>query len=77
MSIRKLFLDFVTVFVATLVASASVTLLWKLIVHGAGTIDWETSFRLAIILGLVLSWLEMQRSGKDGQPEQRQQERRG
>jgi hypothetical protein len=62
MNIKRLLVDFVTVFAVTLIASVIVTLLWNLIVHGASTIDWETSFRFAILFGIVLSWIETRRS---------------
>lgn len=35
---------------------AIVTFLWNLIGHGVSTVDWETSFRLAIMFGVVLTW---------------------
>jgi hypothetical protein len=54
--IKKLVVEFVTVFAVTLVASAIVTLLWNLIGHGTSTIDWESSFRFAIIFGIILTW---------------------
>jgi hypothetical protein len=56
MNMKKLLIDFVITFALTLVVTAIVTFLYSLIVHGAGTVDWETSFRFAIILGIVLSW---------------------
>lgn len=62
MNIKRLLIDFVTVFAVALVVSAIVTLLWNLIVHGASTIDWETSFRFSIILGIILTWMETRRS---------------
>jgi len=62
MNIKKLLVDFVTVFAVSLIVSVVVTLLWNLIVHGAGTIDWETSFRFAILLGIILPWIERRRS---------------
>ena len=34
--------------------SVIVTYLYSLVVHGTGVIDWETSFRLAIIFAIVL-----------------------
>ncbi len=40
-----------------LVVSVAVTWLWSLARHGAGVVDWEASFRLAIILGIALPWL--------------------
>ncbi len=62
MNIKKLLVDFVTVFAVSLIVSVIVTLLWNLIVHGTSTIDWETSFRFAILFGILLSWMETRRS---------------
>ena len=61
MSIRSLLGEFVTTFDVTLVASVVVTLLWNLIVHGAGTIDRETSFRTAILFGIIVPWIATRR----------------
>lgn len=62
MNIKRLLIDFVTVFGVTLIVSVIVTLLWNLIVHRTSTIDWETSFRFAIVFGIILTWIEMRRS---------------
>jgi hypothetical protein len=62
MHIKKYLVDFVTVFAVTLIVCVIVTLLWNLIVHGASTIDWETSFRFAILFGIILPWVETRRS---------------
>jgi hypothetical protein len=56
MNIKKLVIEFGTVFVVTLVISAIVTFLWNIIGHGESTIDWETSFRFALIFGIILTW---------------------
>jgi H+/Cl- antiporter ClcA len=56
MNSKKLVVEFVTVFAVTLVTTALVTFLWNIVGHGAGTIDWETSFRFAIIFGIILTW---------------------
>ena len=58
MNIKKLVAEFVTVFAVALVTTAIVTFLWNLIGHGEGTIDWETSFRFAIVFGILLTWLK-------------------
>jgi len=58
MNIKKLVVEFVTVFAVALVITAVVTFLWNSIGHGASTIDWETSFRFAIIFGLILTWIK-------------------
>lgn len=57
MNIKKIFINFVVVFALTLVVSAIVSFLYSLIIHGTGTIDWETSFRFAIIFGIILTWI--------------------
>jgi hypothetical protein len=58
MNIKILVVEFVTVFVVALVITAIVTFLWNIIGHGASTIDWETSFRFAIIFGIILTWVK-------------------
>jgi hypothetical protein len=47
MNIKKLVVEFVTVFAVALVTTAIVIFLWNIIGHGESTIDWETSFRFA------------------------------
>ncbi|MCD6391272.1 MAG: hypothetical protein J7L92_04700 [Dehalococcoidia bacterium] len=54
MKIKRFLIDFAVVFAVTLVVAAIVTYLWNLIAHGQNAIDWETSFRFAIILGIAL-----------------------
>ena len=58
MNIKKLVVEFGTVFAVALVTTAIVTFLWNIIGHGASTIDWETSFRFAIIFAIVLTWVK-------------------
>jgi len=48
------FVEFLLTFVVTLIVAVVVTLLWNLVAHGDTSIDWATSFRLAIILGIAL-----------------------
>ena len=55
---KKLVVEFVTVFAVTLVIGAIVTFLWNFIGHGESTIDWETSFRFAILFGIILTWVK-------------------
>jgi hypothetical protein len=54
MDLKKMIIGFITVFAITLLASIGVTFLWSLIFHGVAIIDWETSFRFAIIIGIIL-----------------------
>jgi len=58
MKIKKLVVEFVVVFTVALVTVALVTFLWNLIGHGESTVDWETSFRFAIIFGIILTWVK-------------------
>ncbi len=58
MDIKKLVVEFVTVFAIALATTAIVTFLWNIIGHGESTIDWETSFRFAIIFGIILTWVK-------------------
>ena len=58
MNIKKLVVEFVTVFAVALVTTAIVTFLWNIIGHGESTIDWGTSFRFAIIFGIILTWVK-------------------
>lgn len=62
MNIKRLLSDFVTVFAVSFPVTGIVTLLGNLIVHGASTIDWETSFRFAIVFGIIFSWIGTRRS---------------
>ena len=57
MNIKKLVVEFGTLFAVTLVTVAIVTFLWNIIGHGASAVDWETSFRFAIIFGIILTWV--------------------
>ena len=58
MNIKKLVVEFVTVFAVALVTTAIVTFLWNIIGHGESAIDWETSFRFAIIFGIIMTWIK-------------------
>jgi hypothetical protein len=62
MNIKRLFVDFGTVFAVTLIVSVIVTLFSNLIVHGASTIDWDTSIRSAVLFGIIFPWIETRRS---------------
>jgi hypothetical protein len=62
MNIKKLVIEFVTVFVVALVTTAVVTFVWNVIGHGESAIDWETAFRSAFVLGIVLTWAKSRES---------------
>jgi hypothetical protein len=65
MNTRALVVAFASVFAIALVSVALVTFLWNLIGHGVSTVDWETSFRLAIILGIILTWTKSREIQED------------
>jgi hypothetical protein len=56
MNIKKLVVEFGTVFAITLMTAAIVTFLWDIIGHGESTVDWKTSFSFAIMFGIILTW---------------------
>jgi H+/Cl- antiporter ClcA len=56
MNFKKLIAEFITLFAVALVISVIVTFLWNVIGHGESTIDWETSFRFAIMFGIIFTW---------------------
>jgi hypothetical protein len=58
MNIKKLAVEFITVFAVALATTAIVTFLWNIIGHGESTVDWETSFRFAIIFGIIMTWVK-------------------
>lgn len=62
MNIKRYLVGSVTVFAVTLIVCVIVTFLLNLIFHGTGTIDWETSFRFAIIFGIIFPWIETRRN---------------
>jgi hypothetical protein len=64
MSVKKLVVEFVTVFAVVLVITATVTFLWNFIGHGASAVDWETSFRFAIVFSIILTWVKS-REGRE------------
>ncbi len=59
MNLKKILLGFITFFSITLIVSIGVTYLWSLIFHDVATVDWETSFRFAIIFGIVLPIIDV------------------
>ncbi|MFQ6611577.1 MAG: hypothetical protein ACE5D2_00570 [Fidelibacterota bacterium] len=50
--------NFVIMFALVFAVSAVVSFLYSWLFHGTGIIDWGSSVRLGIILGIVLSWVE-------------------
>ena len=60
MSIKKLAIEFITVFTITLFVPVLVTLLWNLIQHGESTINWGISFMFAFLFSILLMWKKWQ-----------------
>jgi hypothetical protein len=58
MRIKSILFNFILYFVLTFVVSAIVNFLWNLIFHGMASVTWETSFRFAIIFGILFTWLQ-------------------
>jgi hypothetical protein len=54
MNFKKTIIGFIRVFAISLLVTIGVTFLWNLVLHGAAKVDWETSFRFAILLGIIL-----------------------
>jgi len=66
MKVGKIIIEFVVAFILAFVVSAIVSLLWNLIAHGSTVVDWGSSVRLGIILGIIAPWIIAQ-GGKKGQ----------
>ena len=62
MKIKRFFSVFATAFAVSLTVTAIVTLLGNIVIHGASTIDWETSFRFAAVFGIIISLIATRRS---------------
>ncbi len=65
MDVKQAVVYFLRIFVLIFVVSAIVTFLYSLVVHKMGVVDWETAFRFAIILGIVLTWINVQEKKKN------------
>ena len=54
MDFKKIVIRFIPVFAIALLVCIGVTFLWSLVFHGVAIVDWETSFRFAILFGIIL-----------------------
>jgi hypothetical protein len=61
MSMRRLVVEVVSVSSVALVISILVSVLWNVIAHKTTAIDWETSVRFAIVLGIIVPWVQARR----------------
>ncbi|MGB8953021.1 MAG: hypothetical protein WCC06_10210 [Candidatus Aminicenantales bacterium] len=57
MKFGKVFVEFVVVFVLAFIVSVGVSLLWNIVAHGSYVVDWASSVRLGIILGILAPWI--------------------
>ncbi len=62
MNLKKLLVNFAATFIIAFVVAALSTLLWNLIQSGTAAVDWASSFRLAIILGIAFPLVETLRN---------------
>jgi len=58
MDVKHKLTRFITIFIVSLLVSIVVTLLWSLVFHGTAIIDWETSFRNAILFGVIFTMID-------------------
>ncbi len=61
MKIKKALFNFVIFFSIILLVSIIVTYLYSLGFHDVAKIDWGTSFRQAVIFGIVLTIIEFRK----------------
>ncbi|MGA9118989.1 MAG: hypothetical protein WB699_06450 [Bacteroidota bacterium] len=61
---KQYVIDFVVMFAIVLVVNLIVTFLYGLIVHGSGTLEWESAFTFAISLGIILPWIRRHDEGQ-------------
>ncbi len=67
MSARKWVVEFGFAFATTLLVSIVVTFVWNLATRAEVAVDWETSFVMAVVLGVALPLTRARRSaGRDG-----------
>jgi len=54
-------MDFFLIAIITFVVTALVSFFYSLIAHGSGQWDLELAVRFAVILGIILSWLDQRK----------------
>ncbi len=58
MNTKKYALHALVVFGIAFIVSVVVTYLYNLILHNLGVVNWQTSITLAIVLAIVIPWVE-------------------
>ena len=64
MDFKKFAIEFIIVFAITLLVCIGVTFLWSLFFHRVGIVDWETSFRFAILFGIIFPIIDTRKRMK-------------
>ena len=64
MDFKKIIIAFIPVFAIALLVCIVITFLWSLVFHGVAIIDWETSFRFAILFGIILPIIDSRKRMK-------------
>jgi hypothetical protein len=66
MNSKKIVIEFIVTFAIALLVTIGVTFLWSIIFHGVAKIDWQPSFRFAILLGIILPIINARKGMKSG-----------
>ena len=66
MNLRELFPEMAVTATVSFLTAVVVTYLYRLIASGSGTVDWETAFTLAVILGISVPLTRTRSGGVDG-----------
>ena len=53
MKVGQIIFEFIVIFVIAFLVSSGVSFLWNFLFHGVSQVDWETSSRMGIILGVI------------------------
>jgi len=65
---RKWAVEIGFAFATTLVVSIVVTFVWNLATRVEAAVDWETSFVMAVVLGIALPLVHARRSARRNEP---------
>jgi hypothetical protein len=64
---KNFVVNFVFTFAVALLVSAVVTFIWNVVTEGVFSVDWTTSFRLAVIIGVAFALRDVFKSRKKAQ----------
>ena len=66
MSTKGYLIDMAITAAIAFVAAMVVTYLYNLLFHGTGQVNWETTFDLAVVMGIVLPLVTQRGKGTSG-----------